>query len=58
MAKSEENTVGAMESRLAEGAGYNTDSIAKPIARKKGNTRKQHHGESKESRYSRDNYFV
>ena len=45
MAKIPENPVGASESRLAEEAGYSDDSTAKPIARKKKNTRKQRHGE-------------
>ena len=54
MAESEGNPVGAMESRLAEGAGYSDDSTAKPIARKKKNTRKRRHGELTESRYGSD----
>ena len=46
----------ALDSRLAEElAGYSDDSTAKPISRKKKNTRKRHHGESTESRYSSDN---
>ena len=52
MTESEETSIGAsaMESRLAEEAGYSDDSTAKPIARKKKNTRKRRHGESTESR--------
>ena len=42
------------ESRLTEEAGYNDDSTAKPIPRKKKNTRKRRHGELTESRYSSD----
>ena len=40
------------ESRLTEEAGYNDDSTAKPIARKKKSTRKRRYGESTKSRYS------
>ena len=54
MAESKENPVGAIESRLVEGAGYSDDSTAKPIARTKKNTRKRRHGELTESRYSSD----
>ena len=59
MAESEENPIGsiALESRLAEGAGYSDDSTAKPIARKKKNTRKRRHSESTGSRYSSDIEF-
>ena len=51
MAKSEENRIGAiaLESRLAEEAGYSDDSTAKLIARKKKYSRKRRHGESTES---------
>ena len=49
MAERPENPVGALESRLAEEAGYSDDSTANPIARKKKNTRKRPHGESTES---------
>ena len=54
MAERPENPVGALESCLAEKleAGYSDDSTAKPIARKKKNTRKRRHGESTESRYN------
>ena len=57
MAESVEKPVGAiaLDSRLAEEAGYSDDSTAKPISRKKKNTRKRRHGESTESRYSGDN---
>ena len=59
MAENEENPVGAiaLESRLAEEAGYSDDSAAKPIARKKKNTRKRRHGESTESGYGNANYL-
>ena len=40
------------ESRLTEEAGYNDDSTAKPIARKKKSTRKRRYGESTKNRYS------
>ena len=48
MAKSVEKPVGAiaLDSRLAEEAGYSDDSTAKHISRKKKNTRKRRHGES------------
>ena len=47
MAKKKEKPIGAkLENRLAEEAGYNDDSTAKPIARKKKNTQKRRHGES------------
>ena len=36
----------ALDSRLAEEAGYSEDSTAKPISRKMKNTRKRRHGES------------
>ena len=36
----------ALESRLAEEAGHSDAFTAKPIARKKKNTRKRRHGES------------
>ena len=51
MAEGEENPIGAiaLESRLVEGPGYTDDSAAKPVARKKKNTRKRRHGESTES---------
>jgi hypothetical protein len=54
MAESTENPVGAiaLESRLTTEAGDSDDSTAKPITRKKKNTRKRRHGESTESRYS------
>ena len=54
MAESKENPIGAiaLESRLAEEAGYSDDSTAKPFAKEKKNTRKRRHGESTESRYS------
>ena len=51
MAERPENPLGSLESRLAEEAGYSDDSITKPIARKKKNTRKRRHGELTESRY-------
>ena len=51
MAERPEDPVGALESRLAEEAGHSDDSTAKPIARKKKNTRKRRHGELTESRY-------
>ena len=50
MAEKPENPVGALESRLAEEAGHSDDSTAKPIARKKKNTRKRRHGESTEGK--------
>ena len=49
MVERPENPVGALESSLTEEAGYGDDSTAKPIARKKKNTRKRRHGESIES---------
>ena len=51
-----ENPIGAiaMESGFVEEVGYSDDSTAKPIARKKKNARKRHHGESTENRYSSD----
>ena len=52
MAESKENPIGTMESRLTEEAGYNDDSTAKPIAKKKKSTRKRRYGESTKSRYS------
>jgi hypothetical protein len=57
MAESVENMDGAiaLESRIAEEAGYSDDSTAKPIERKKKNTRKRRHGESTRGRYSSDN---
>ena len=57
MAESVEKPVGAiaLDSRLAEEAGYSGDSTAKPIPRKKKNAQKRRHGESTESRYSSDN---
>ena len=56
MAKKKEKPIGAkLENRLAEEAGYNDDSTAKPITRKKKNIRKRRHGESTESRHSSDN---
>ena len=50
MAESEGNPISAiaLKSRLAEEADYSDDSTAKPIARKKKNTRKRRHGESTE----------
>ena len=45
----------ALDSRLAEEAGYSDNSTAKPISRKKKTTRKRRHGESTESRYCSDN---
>ena len=50
MAEKPENPVGALENRLAEKAGHSDDSTAKPIARKKKNTRKRCHGESTEGK--------
>ena len=41
----------ALDSRLSEEAGYSDDSPAKPISRKKKNTRKRRRGESTSSRY-------
>ena len=41
----------ALDSRLSEEAGYSDDSTAKPISRKKKNSRKRRHGESTPSRY-------
>ena len=41
----------ALESRLSEAAGYSDDFPAKPISRKKKNSRKRRHGESTSSRY-------
>ena len=57
MAKRVEKPVGAiaLDGRLAEEAGYSDDSNAKPISRKKKNTRKRRHGELTGSRYSSDN---
>ena len=54
MAKSVEKPIGAiaLDSRLAEEAGYSDDTTAKPIERKKKNARKRRHGESTKSRYS------
>ena len=50
-----EKPVGAkLESHLVKEIGYSGDSTAKPIARKKKNTRKGRHGESTKSRYSSD----
>ena len=44
----------ALDSRLAEKAGYSDDSTAMPTSRKKKSTRKRRHGESIESKYSSD----
>ena len=41
----------AFDSRLSEKAGYNDDSPAKPISRKKKNSRKLRNGESTSNRY-------
>ena len=41
----------AVDSRLSKEAGYSDDSPAKPISRKKKNSRKRRHGESTSSRY-------
>ena len=52
MAESVEKPFGAIavDSRLAEEAGYSDDSTAaKPISRKKKTNRKRRHGESTES---------
>ena len=47
----------ALDSRLSEAAGYSDDSPAKPISRKKKNSRKRCHGESTSSRY-KSNYEI
>ena len=47
----------ALDSRLSEAAGYSDDSPAKPISRKKKNSRKRRHGESTSSRY-KSNYEI
>ena len=39
----------ALDSRLSKEAGYSDDSPAKPISRKKKNSRKRRHGESTSS---------
>ena len=41
----------ALDSRLSKEAGYSDDSPAKPISRKKKNSRKRRHGESTSSGY-------
>ena len=49
MAESVEPVVAiALDSCLAEEAGYSVDSTAKPISRKKKTTRKRRYGESTE----------
>ena len=47
----------ALDTRLSEAAGYSHDSPAKPISRKKKNSRKRRHGESTSSRY-KSNYEI
>ena len=55
MAESVEPVVAiALDSCLAEEAGYIVDSTAKPISRKKKTTRKRRYGESTYSRYNGD----
>ena len=51
MDKSVEKPVGAiaLDSRLAEEAGYSDDSTSKSFSRKKKNTRKRRHGELTDS---------
>ena len=47
----------ALDSRLSEAARYSDDIPAKPISRKKKNSRKRRHGESTSSRY-KSNYEI